>query len=64
MHDVIVKEKGRIAKFCRGKERTETYVNDVNEVNNKPFCRTFLRIVLGGHENIRKSFYNIFMCLI
>ena len=50
--------------FCRDQEGTETYVNDVNRINNKPFCRTILKIAVGGPENIRKSFHNRFVCLI
>ena len=39
-----------------------TYVNDVNGINNKPpFYRTILKIAVGGHENIRKSFHNRFV---
>ena len=56
--------KGHIAIFCRDQEGTETYVNDVNRINNKPFCRTILKIAVGGPENIRKSFHNRFVCLI
>ena len=68
------KGKGRIAKFCKGKGHiakfygdrggTETYLSDANGINNKPFYCTILKIAVGGHENIRKSFHNRFVCLI
>ena len=58
------KGKGHIAKFCRGQGGTETYVNDVNGINDKLFCRTILKIAVVGHENKKKSFYNGFVCLI
>ena len=60
----LQKGKGHIAKFCTGQGGTETYVNDVNGINNKPFCCTILKIAVGGHENIRKSFHNRLVFLI
>ena len=49
MHDVIVKERDcKIAKFCGGQGGTETYVNDVNGINDKLFCRTILKIAVVG----------------
>ena len=64
VHDIIVKEKLTLQNFCRGQGGTETYVNDVNRKNNKSFCCTILKIAVVGHENIRESFHNRFVCLI
>ena len=68
------KGKGRIAKFCKGRGHiakfyggrggTETYLNDANGINKEPFYCTILKIAVAGHENIRKSFHNRFVCLI
>ena len=52
------KGKGHVAKFCRGQGGTETDMNDVNGITNKPFYRTIFKIAVGGHENIRKSFHD------